>query len=170
MKNKILPVFSSLMLFGISTILGFYGKPVEMGLAIVAGSIGFAFSNINKIRKFEGAGFKAEMIEKINTIVEKETEQDISEELTTKEQISYLENLGKTEINILNSLSNKTYTWRTATGISKELNIDRNEVSKHFPTLILNDLVRETKGPKGKLWSLTSTGRAQLIISTLKNA
>ncbi|MFL1467391.1 hypothetical protein [Marinobacter sp. HN1S83] len=37
----------------------------EMGLAILAGSIGLAFTNIDKIARFKGAGFEAEMCEKV---------------------------------------------------------------------------------------------------------
>jgi len=166
----ILPVTSSIVLFGVSTVLGFLDKPVEMGLAIVAGSIGLAFSNIDKIKKFEGAGFKAEMIEKFNAIVEKETEQDTPEDLTTEEQISYLNDLSETEINILESLNNPKYTWRTATGISKEIGLTSTATSGLLSTLVDYDLVRETKGQKRKLWTLTSTGRSQLIISTLSKA
>jgi hypothetical protein len=33
----------------------------EMGLAILAGALGLAFSNLDKISKFKGAGFEAEM-------------------------------------------------------------------------------------------------------------
>lgn len=40
---------------------GFIGKPTEMGLAIVAGAIAAAFMNIDKIQRFKGAGFEAEM-------------------------------------------------------------------------------------------------------------
>jgi hypothetical protein len=53
------------MLLGISSAYGFMGMTVEMGLAILAGSIGLAFSNIDKIAKFKGAGFEAEMCKKV---------------------------------------------------------------------------------------------------------
>lgn len=42
-------------------ILGLLGKPTEMGLYIVAGGIALAFANIDKIQRFKGAGFEAEM-------------------------------------------------------------------------------------------------------------
>ncbi|WP_284455227.1 hypothetical protein [Alloalcanivorax xenomutans] len=53
------------MLLGISSVYGFMGMTAEMGLAILAGSIGLAFSNIDKIARFKGAGFEAEMCKKI---------------------------------------------------------------------------------------------------------
>ncbi|WP_139211276.1 hypothetical protein [Azotobacter beijerinckii] len=43
---------------------GMLGKPAEMGLCIVAASIALAFSNIEKIKRFKGAGFEAEMLER----------------------------------------------------------------------------------------------------------
>lgn len=45
---------------------GIYGKTVEMGLAIVASSITCSFINLDKIAKFKGAGFEAEMREAVN--------------------------------------------------------------------------------------------------------
>jgi DNA-directed RNA polymerase subunit F len=40
---------------------GIIGKPTEMGLAVVAGAIAASFINIDKIQRFKGAGFEAEM-------------------------------------------------------------------------------------------------------------
>jgi hypothetical protein len=37
------------------------GKPIEMGIAVVAGAVAAAFINIDKIQQFKGAGFDAEM-------------------------------------------------------------------------------------------------------------
>lgn len=59
--KTLLNILSVLMLFGVSTFLGFFDKATEMGLAIVAGALGLAFANIDKIHKFKGAGFEAEM-------------------------------------------------------------------------------------------------------------
>ncbi|WP_417684989.1 hypothetical protein [Pseudidiomarina gelatinasegens] len=42
----------------------------EMGMAILAGAIGLAFVNIDKISKFKGAGFEAEMCK---TVIHKPT-------------------------------------------------------------------------------------------------
>jgi len=44
-----------------------------MGLAIVAGSIALAFSYIDKIQKFKGAGFEAEMRQQVEMMVAKES-------------------------------------------------------------------------------------------------
>ena len=48
-------------ILGGSGYFGYLGRPAEMGLAIVAGSIALAFSYIDKIQRFKGAGFEAEM-------------------------------------------------------------------------------------------------------------
>jgi hypothetical protein len=42
-------------------ILGLLGKPTEMGIFVLAAGIGLAFANIDKIQRFKGAGFEAEM-------------------------------------------------------------------------------------------------------------
>lgn len=47
--------------------------PAEMGLAILAGALGLGFSNIEKISRFKGAGFEAEM-KMVQTIIESQTE------------------------------------------------------------------------------------------------
>jgi hypothetical protein len=40
---------------------GLLGRPAEMGLVALAGAIGMAFTNIDRIQRFKGAGFEAEM-------------------------------------------------------------------------------------------------------------
>lgn len=47
-------------------VFGYAGKTAEMGLIVVASSITVAFLNIDKIKSFTGAGFKAEMKEAID--------------------------------------------------------------------------------------------------------
>ena len=48
-KTSLMQILSGLMMFGVSTLLGLLGKPTEMGLAIAAGALGFAFSHIDII-------------------------------------------------------------------------------------------------------------------------
>jgi hypothetical protein len=70
------------MLLGISSAYGFMGMTAEMGLAIIAGSIGLAFTNIDKISRFKGAGFEAEMCNKVmhtpTGVVHKATEDGVT--------------------------------------------------------------------------------------------
>ena len=52
---------------------GIMGKPAEMGIIVVAGAIGLSFLNIDKIQRFKGAGFEAEMkraVEEANATIE----------------------------------------------------------------------------------------------------
>jgi hypothetical protein len=52
---------------------GVQGKPTEMGIIVIAGAISLAFLNIDKIQRFKGAGFEAEMkktIEEANATIE----------------------------------------------------------------------------------------------------
>jgi hypothetical protein len=50
-------------------IFGLLDKPTEMGLAIVAGAIAAAFLNLEKIQRFKGAGFEAEMKAEVQQVV-----------------------------------------------------------------------------------------------------
>ncbi|MEJ1438483.1 MAG: hypothetical protein RPU61_14440 [Candidatus Sedimenticola sp. (ex Thyasira tokunagai)] len=58
-KNPSLPLIAAMLVGGL--IFGINKQPAEMGLFIVACSICLAFANIDKIAKFKGAGFEAEM-------------------------------------------------------------------------------------------------------------
>lgn len=69
-NNFLITGISVSIMFVCVMIFGFYGKPTEMGLIIVAGSISIAFLNIDRIQKFKGGGFEAEMRE-ANEVVEK---------------------------------------------------------------------------------------------------
>ena len=52
---------SAIVLLIVSSVLGFMSMPTEMGLAILSGALGMAFSNIDKISEFKGAGFEAKI-------------------------------------------------------------------------------------------------------------
>lgn len=47
---------------------GYIGKPTEMGLAVVSGAVAAAFLNLDKIQRFKGAGFEAEMKETVEEV------------------------------------------------------------------------------------------------------
>ena len=59
-KNWLFIVSLIFTLIGVF-VFGILRQPTEMGIMIVAGAIGMAFSNIDKIQRFKGAGFEAEM-------------------------------------------------------------------------------------------------------------
>jgi len=48
-------------MLGLATMFGIQGKSTEMGIIVVAGALVMAFLNIDKIQRFKGAGFEAEM-------------------------------------------------------------------------------------------------------------
>ena len=167
MCSSDLSIISIVVLLVVSTILGFMDKSVEMGLAIVAGAIGLAFSNIDKISRFEGAGFKAEMWKKMEAVIEKETEQE--QDMATIETLNTdKENeLDTSENKVLEALNSQKYTWRTLSGICKQMNLSEIETKTALNKLTKMEFVKKTKGAKGLIWSLTSLGRRQLIVIAL---
>ena len=61
MKLNWISIVGVLLTIALATMFGLLSKSTEMGLIIVAGAIGLAFLNIDKIQRFKGAGFEAEM-------------------------------------------------------------------------------------------------------------
>ncbi len=118
--NTALSLFSAIVLLGVSSAFGFMAMPKEMGLSILAGALGLAFSNIDKISEFSGAGFSAKMKDQLQAVIDKETEQ---------EDIASIENqksLGNEEISAIKALNNPSLTWRTLRGISKESSLSES--------------------------------------------
>ncbi|CAM8662101.1 hypothetical protein MCEMIEM13_01801 [Comamonadaceae bacterium] len=61
MKQIWFTAIASILMMGLALLFGLLGKPTEMGLMIVAGAIAISFLNIDRIQRFKGAGFEAEM-------------------------------------------------------------------------------------------------------------
>ncbi|MFM2478841.1 hypothetical protein [Celerinatantimonas sp. MCCC 1A17872] len=61
MKDKILIISICLVILVLTVIFGWKAMPTEMGIIVVAGAIFLSFLNIDKIQRFKGAGFEAEM-------------------------------------------------------------------------------------------------------------
>lgn len=73
MKSNLTTIIASSITLGLAVMFGVLGKPTEMGIIVVAGAIGLAFLNIDKIQRFKGAGFEAEMkraVEEANATIE----------------------------------------------------------------------------------------------------
>lgn len=49
---------SVILVVGPALIFGMFGRPAEMGLAVVAGAIAAAIINIDRIQRFKGDGFE----------------------------------------------------------------------------------------------------------------
>ncbi len=157
--NITLNIVSYIVLFGFSLVFGLLDRPAAMGLAIVAGSLGLAFLNIDKIKRFKGAGFEAEMQEKIEAIIEKETETEYNETIgiygfNIEDYVT-----DEKSQKVIRALFNPTYTWRYVEGISKESDLPMAEASEALNRLLSNSLVSSTKGDHGTLWCLTAIGR-----------
>lgn len=61
MNDKLITVIGGLLTFASAVMFGLKGTATEMGIIVVAGAICLAFLHIDKIQKFKGAGFEAEM-------------------------------------------------------------------------------------------------------------
>ena len=73
MKDKFITISGCLLTLGLAVMFGMMSKPTEMGLIVAAGAIALAFLNIDKIQRFKGAGFEAEMkraVEEANVTLE----------------------------------------------------------------------------------------------------
>ena len=154
--NSILSCCSAVALLGASSLFGFMEMPTEMGLSILAGALGLAFSNIENIAEFSGAGFSAKMKTQIQAVIDKETEQE--DFIENEKEISLTDH----EKFVLKSLHNPKYTWRTLRGISKEASMSESESWISLLTLKQKGLVRTgNKNKTGEMiWSLTQQGHA----------
>ncbi|MGV1098718.1 hypothetical protein ACUUL3_04825 [Thiovibrio sp. JS02] len=54
-------IIGSIITLGLAVLFGLKGMPTEMGIIVAAGAICLSFLNIDKIERFKGAGFEAEM-------------------------------------------------------------------------------------------------------------
>ena len=154
---QILPILSGLMLFGVSTGLGFLGKPTEMGLAIAAGSLGFVFSNFDMLVKVKGPGFEAEMRER------KAAESVVAEQT---DNVDHLRALGfqitASRQSIMSALIHTEYHFRYVNGIASETGLASEVVTVELDWLLNNGLVTRRVGKNGYLWNLTEKGMALL--------
>lgn len=157
MMNTILNAAAFIALLVLSFILGLLGKPTEMGLSILAGAIALSFLNIDKIKRFKGAGFEAEMREELEAIIEKETEPDPQQlEMTEFSR----QNVTPEVQEVLEALGGK-YTWRTIRGIAKEKSLSKTKVLESLDWLVSNNFA--VKAQEKDRWALKAKGRRLLI-------
>ncbi|KFK97195.1 MULTISPECIES: hypothetical protein [unclassified Serratia (in: enterobacteria)] len=150
---------SVLVLFGLSSLMALLGRPAEMALAIVAGAIGLAFSNIDKLESFKGAGFEAKTRER------RAQEAVISEQTNNTEELKTLaSDITKAREAIMSALLNTEYNARYPSGIAEEANYPRDVVLEELNWLQQQKLVEKRAGKNGYLWSLTEKGMALLPI------
>ncbi len=140
---------------------GALARPVEMGLAIVAGSIALAFSYIDKIQKFKGAGFEAEMrqAEVVMAIVAKDAEPPRK---SAASPLGFMVRAFSTDPEtdkVIRALGSGKYTWRSVGGIAETTQLSTERVAQALKWLDENDLVTSTAARQGMLWGLTEEGR-----------
>ena len=155
--NSVLMFISASVLLIVSSTLGFMAMPKEMALAILAGAIGLAFSNIDKISEFKGAGFEAKMKDQVQAIIDKETEPDISD--TQVNQTNQLKSVPEGAIKIINALQHPQYTWRSITGLMKDTGFKRSQLSNEMIWVVKNGYAKHALGKPGSIWTLTHQGR-----------
>jgi hypothetical protein len=130
-------------------LFGLMGKTVEMSLIIVASSICGAYLNIDKIHRFKGAGFEAEMKKNLNdtraTLNETQaTLKNLKEMalpliISSMNSITYLIRWGGLTMNKIHQIKNKLEE------ISKEFEIkddSLNEIFEDFERLNTWDILR----------------------------
>jgi hypothetical protein len=129
--------------------------PIEMGLSILAGALGLAFSNIDKISKFKGAGFEAEM-NMVRAIVESQTEPSPEQ----KEEAKKKDDISNSENSVLKSLQKPGYTWRYSKTVAGETSLSTSETERILVSLMSRGLAKNGKGANGnEIWAITTLGK-----------
>ncbi|RUO26009.1 hypothetical protein CWE09_04590 [Aliidiomarina minuta] len=153
--NCVLAVFSLTSLLVVTAVLGFLGQPTEMGFTILAGAIGLAFLNIDKISVFKGAGFEARM--RVRQIKE-----DFVASQTEPEHIDQLKSLAyevtKDREKVMSSLLRTQFNYRTVSGIAADSGLTRGDIERELQWLKDRGLVLEVRGVNRYLWELTDLG------------
>lgn len=156
----VLRFLAFIFILGGSFYFGYVERPVEMGLAIVAGSIALAFSYIDKIEMFKGAGFEAKMRQQVATLVAKETEPPKE----TPRSFMAVKGFATDEVTkgVLKALGSEKYTWRYLGGIAEDTKFPKVGIQTALTWLVANDLATKTEGAQGAVWGLTAEGRSLL--------
>ena len=111
-------------------LLGLLDKPTEMGLLILACGVSLAFLNIDKIQRFKGAGFEAEMkraVEEAYATTENLKEVVRPLVLTSIERMTYAGRWGGGE-----SQENKERLKESLESLSKSLGVYDDEIEAAF--------------------------------------
>lgn len=162
MMKQLIQFFAYTILLVGTMAFGFLGKPTEMGLAIVASAIALAFSDIERFKRFKGAGFEAELKEQVEAIVEKQTEPIHAEDSDATSPLAATID-PKTKV-VMNALQHPEFTWRYLDGVIKDSKQPRELVIKTLQWLVENGFARRSIGKHGPIWSLTEEGRNKTVI------
>lgn len=165
MIKQVFQLLSFVVLLCVSSIFGFLQLQTEMGLSILAGALGLAFSNLDRISRFKGAGFEAEM-NMVHTMIENQTEPspEVRKEAKFKATISADEN------SILKSLQHRNYAWRYAQTVAGEGSLSVKNTEELLKSMMAKGYVRSGKGSKGEIWTITTLGKSVQEQHTIKNS
>ncbi|MDQ0496065.1 YEATS-associated helix-containing protein [Paenibacillus brasilensis] len=100
----------------------------------------------------------------VETIIENETEQDLHDE-DIIEDVSDKVNLEEKDVNrikILKALTSNQYTYRSLSGISKDIELDIDEVNITLGELFTKGFVNQQPREKGLRFYITKEGREYL--------
>ena len=142
---------SAVILLGLSTYFGLRSMPTEMGLSIVAGALGFAFSNLEKFSEISGGGFSAKLREQVQAVVDKETEQE--------QEIHIIEPVASAHEKVISALMHPQYTWRSVPGLVKDTGMHIHTIGKPINWLREHGFVEHSFGKPGSIYALTRKGR-----------
>ncbi len=155
--KKTVEIISIIVILGGSTFFGLKGMPVEMGLSIVAGAMAIALVNLDKFSRIKGAGFEAELRDKIEAVIEKETEPTV-----LGEEDKTVPNIDKIDANtrlIVSALQHPEYTWRYIGGLKQDTKLRTGEIERSIKWLKEHGYVKQSLGKHGTIWNLTQDGR-----------
>ncbi|MEX2515933.1 MAG: hypothetical protein WD572_03335 [Gammaproteobacteria bacterium] len=158
--NTVLMLSSAIILLGVSSVFGYMAMATEMGLSILAGALGMAFSNIDKIAEFSGAGFSAKMKDQMQAVIDKETEPDLDQKLEDlPEELIRLEAEDEHVQEALLALTNGKYTWRSVGGIAKATSQKPSDALNTLELLQREGYVEESRTNSGsQIWKPTVRG------------
>lgn len=154
----VIKVAGYVVLLVCTVIFGFMGMPAEMGLSIVAGAVALAFADIEKFSRIKGVGFEAELREKLDAVIDKETEPP---ELDGEAEL-LIPGRSKVDVptcKVIRALQHPEYTWRYLGGIKKDTKLSSDEIKNSLSWLVDHGYVKKSLGPHGAVWNLTKEGR-----------
>lgn len=129
-----------------------------MALSILAGALGLAFCNIDRIAKFKGAGFEAEMLVRtMETTIEAQTEPTLERQQEAERKVT---SLSEHERMVLSSLLRPGYTWRYAKSVAREVAQNEEVTLEVLARMRDRGLTERGKGANGEIWTATAAGRS----------
>lgn len=165
MSNGITEKASLGVLLGGAMLFGLMGRPAEMAVAVVAGSLGLFFSNLDKFESFSAGGVVAKLRAKIETVSRrletisgKETEPpDADDEPVGGLQVEAY-GLDDNTRSVVKALAYSKYAWRYPSGVVEDATVSRQTTLRSLQWLVDNGLANEASGKNGTVYGLSEKG------------